>query len=354
MRIYKDKKTGKYHADYVLNGKRLRPALHTTSSSVAHLRAAELISKQKAINGDIDLANYKLKDFTNRFTATIHKAPKTINTYKYAIRLLEDFIPSYKKTPIKYVTELTPDFLNELVIFLSKKTPDKNAGINRNIRAIKAMMRWGEKHKDIKLPKQEWENVIKLKENKGRLEFHTIEELQEILSIMPSLEHKVMVKLGARAGLRRGEIAMLKWQDVDLEHCRIWVAPNKTENGRHIPLTTDLLDDLKFLKNNTKGSFVINIGDVSRRTTKDYLTATYSKITHKLGFHCTMHKLRHTFASHLVQNGVDLYTVSKLLGHSNIEMTEIYAHLAPDTFTAAIKKLPVLSALGSKIGSTPS
>ena len=53
-----------------------------------------------------------------------------------------------------------------------------------------------------------------------------------------------------------------------------------------------------------------------------------------------MHKLRHTFASQLVQNGVELYTVSKLLGHSSIQMTEIYAHLAPRTLHKAVMNLP--------------
>jgi hypothetical protein len=53
-----------------------------------------------------------------------------------------------------------------------------------------------------------------------------------------------------------------------------------------------------------------------------------------------MHKLRHTFASQLVQNGVELYMVSKLLGHRSIKMTEIYAHLAPAHLQNAVIKLP--------------
>ena len=51
------------------------------------------------------------------------------------------------------------------------------------------------------------------------------------------------------------------------------------------------------------------------------------------------HSLRHTFASWLVQTGVDLYTVQKLMGHSTISMTERYAHLAPDNLKSAVKKL---------------
>ena len=90
-------------------------------------------------------------------------------------------------------------------------------------------------------------------------------------------------------------------------------------------------------KRNKKKEYVINVGNTENRGSKDYLSVYYLKATSVLPFHCFLHKLRHTFASHLVQAGVDLYRVSKLLGHSSIKMTEIYAHLAPTDLISAIK-----------------
>jgi len=76
-----------------------------------------------------------------------------------------------------------------------------------------------------------------------------------------------------------------------------------------------------------------------------------------------LHTLCHTYASWLVQNGVDLYTVQKLMGHSTIAMTEKYAHLAPDNLKAAVRvlekslekirvkvKRPLLKRLQTKMG----
>lgn len=339
MRIYKDKKTGIYHADYIVRGVRVRPSLHTRNSQIATINATKLINRQNIIAGNLDLINYKYTDFLDKFLFDLKCSSKTKNTFSYAGHLLVDFIsPSNNNKKIIFLADVNPSALNDLCDFLCNKYPGQNAGINRNIRAIKTMMRRAEKV--LGLPKQQWEDVKKLKEKKGRLEFHSAEEIKIILSVMPTLDYKLTVSLGARAGLRRGEIAVLKWQDVDFANNRLYIAPNKTENGRYVPMTTDLKDLLLQAKKHQKNEFVINCRKEYSRTSKDFLTAMYSKLTKSLPCHCTLHKLRHTFASHLVQNGIDLYTVSKLLGHSTIAMTEIYAHLAPDTFAAAINKLP--------------
>lgn len=72
----------------------------------------------------------------------------------------------------------------------------------------------------------------------------------------------------------------------------------------------------------------------------DSVSTRYRKFVRSVGLKGGVHKLRHTFASHLVQNGVDLYTVSKMLGHNSITTTEIYAHLSPLTLAQAIAKFP--------------
>lgn len=327
MRIYKDSKTGIYHADYVLNGKRVRPSLHTKNSSVAHLKAGQLLKPT-----DSTYPNCPIENFEERYFPYVSSllAKNTVYRHKKAFLEIKEF------ASIKNLDDITPSVLSDFQVFLLSQKKGKQ-GINRTISCIKSIMHQAEQWELIS-PKN-WANVHKLKVPKGRIEYHTPEEVTEILSICND-EWKAVVLLGARAGLRRGEIAALQWKDIDFKNNQVYIAPNKTEKHRYVPMSLDLSQFLLNFKKSAKNTFLINIGKTEKRYGKYYLTAAYKKLTQDLSFKCFLHKLRHTFASHLVQAGVDLYRVSKLLGHSSIQMTEIYAHLAPANLQDAILQLP--------------
>ena len=117
-----------------------------------------------------------------------------------------------------------------------------------------------------------------------------------------------------------------------------WV-PKTSE--RDVPLNDDMIDLLSNIKspNARKKGFIFpgkNGETLKRKLRKDLV-----KIAKKAGIEdfTRIHDLRHTFASHLVMSGVDLPTIQKLLGHSDIQTTMIYSHLAPDHLVGAVNKL---------------
>lgn len=329
MRIYTDKYGTKY-ADLVICGKRRRISLKTKDGKVAIIRASKLADDRQATNDGKVLLEAFLARYRTFLKAA--RAKKTAQAFENALQKLLLF------RRIKYLEDITPALLDELAITLKADIKGTAAGLNRSIRALKTAMRQAE-FWDL-IPPQNWRKVSKFKENKGRVEYHTPSEIKQILNIF-NPQWRLVVLLGCRAGLRRGEIANLKWADVDFKKNQLYIAPNKTEKHRFVPIADDLRKALEKAKQGRKKEiYVINVGETEKRNSKDYLTAYYLKATSGLPFNCTIHKLRHTFASHLVQNGIDLYRVSKLLGHSSIQMTEIYAHLATADLTSAVKKLP--------------
>jgi len=160
-----------------------------------------------------------------------------------------------------------------------------------------------------------------------------------------------MVLVSLNTGLRRGELFSLRWADVDIERRVVTVQGATTKGGhtRHIPLTDEAHAILKAWKPEKVSSADLVFPG---RAGKAFYTlktawATLLEEAGIAGFR--WHDLRHTFASKLVQAGVDLNTVRELLGHADIKMTLRYSHLAPSHLADAVAKLkPATVAVAEK------
>jgi integrase len=152
---------------------------------------------------------------------------------------------------------------------------------------------------------------------------------------------KPVVILALFTGLRRGELFGLKWEDIDFIQQVLTVTAENAKAGktRHLPLHTEVVEALRgwqLQSNSTTGYlFEGKNGKAIHDVRKSW--AGVLKVARIESFR--WHDLRHTFASNLVMNGVDLNTVRELLGHSDYKMTLRYAHLAPEHKALAINKL---------------
>lgn len=328
MSLYKDKRTGIYYISYISpSGKRVRKSLQTRNRVVAALKESEVLTKRKTQDSPEMLFSVFLERYRDFLKAT--RSKETCQIFEIANRKLSTF------KQIKRLEELTPTLLDDLLISLKNKGAGP-AGINRSIRALRAAAKQAE-YWHILSP-QDWSSMIKLHEKKHRVEFHTIEEIQIILSVFKDINGLIAALLACQAGLRRAEVAHAKWKDIDFNLDQIYVPANKTDEFRHIPLTPTLKKALLNAKSLAKREYVVDLE--GNRESKDFVSSYYKYHTQDLPFHCFFHKLRHTFASHLVQNGADLYYVSKLMGHSSIKMTEKYAHLSQHNLVSTMQLLP--------------
>jgi len=142
-----------------------------------------------------------------------------------------------------------------------------------------------------------------------------------------------LIMVALHTGMRRGEILDLRWQNVDLLKRLIRIVKSKNGEKRSIPMSNTLFNLFK----------EINVRDISGRVfpiSGSSLRHAFDKVTEKASledFH--FHDLRHTFATRLVQNGVDLYKVKELLGHKTISMTMRYAHHYPESLRSSVEVL---------------
>jgi site-specific recombinase XerD len=137
-------------------------------------------------------------------------------------------------------------------------------------------------------------------------------------------------ELALNTGMRKGEQYELLWENVDLERGVLTIPRSKNGETRFVPLNSAALNSLRVLKNEAEGR-------VFSLTNPRYWFETAIGKSKTKNFH--WHDLRHTFASGLVMKGVDIRTVSELLGHKSIIMTMRYAHLSQSHLMDAVEKL---------------
>ena len=179
--------------------------------------------------------------------------------------------------------------------------------------------------------------------------FLTKDEASKLLTALKERDQDThdYALLSLFTGLRSGECRDLTWADIDLEGGRIFVKDTKNKRNRHAFITAEIKEMLsRRLSGRSKTEKVF---PRAKSGIKHNALAYHFDLTVKeLGLNdgvsdrrqkFVFHSLRHTFASWLVQMGTPLYTVSRLLGHSDLKMTTRYAHLAPESQRAAAMEL---------------
>ena len=151
--------------------------------------------------------------------------------------------------------------------------------------------------------------------------------------------------------MRQNEILFLTWKDVDFKNRQIHVCTSKNGEGRYIPINQPLLEYLRDASSHSSSPHVFCNPDGKRHTRYGYIRTAFKKaVDEALGRDFHFHDLRHTFASNLVMEGVDLRTVGQLLGHkSGYKMTERYAHLSPQHMLDAVNRLNKFSDEGEEV-----
>jgi integrase/recombinase XerD len=155
---------------------------------------------------------------------------------------------------------------------------------------------------------------------------------QEVLSILhcsENLKHKAILSLIYSAGLRRGELINMKVNDIDSKRMYVIIRQGKGRKDRYSILSEKVLELLRryFTEYKPKewlfeGQFG---GQYSATSIQNILrdAVTRAKIRKKV----TVHTLRHCFATHLLEHGVDIRYIQELLGHESSKTTEIYTHI---------------------------
>ena len=237
------------------------------------------------------------------------------------------------------ISQLTMHHIEKYKL-IRKQEGIKDDTLNKELRFISTMINravefeWIESH-----PLYRKTIIIRGVDN-SRIRFLTEDEgkrLLDALKINPLVHDIVLTAL--YTGLRKNEILGLKWKNIDFENNLIILFPEQTKNKRYhsIPMHPVLKDMLLKRK---EGNADIDL--VFHRNGKPVVSirTAFENALKRAGIvNFRFHDLRHTFATKLIRKGVDLYVVKELLNHTDVKITQRYAHLTLNEKYKAINKI---------------
>lgn len=268
------------------------------------------------------------------FTAEVNdgKANKTIVSYKRDLTLYNNFL---NKKKIDDIEKITDTDIKDFITFLNK-----DYSVN-SINRIKTSIRNLHKFLNFKYNYKDPSVTVKVNKREKRLPVYcTVDEINQIMNYFKDTPRDILDKCLLETiyglGLRVSECTNLRVNQVNLEDGFVKIL-GKGNKERVIPIpskTKDLMykyyteiRNLWSYNNSSNNKFFIN--DKGRSLYPKYVENLLSKIVYDLDLKkkITPHKLRHSYATHLLEGGADLRTIQELLGHSDISTTEIYTHI---------------------------
>ena len=324
------RKNGVYYVVWRENGKQYWRSLKTKDKAEAkrlfkQFKRAYL--QGKLIKLEEGVRKITLNAFAEEYFTWLEKArePRTAETYRDS---WDKFAQLVGNINLNDITRKHIDIFvqNEL------SKGNKPITVNKDLRSLKAIFSKAVEWEYLK------ENPLKgyklLKVDRKPPRALTKDEIIRLLSAITDDWFRLLVAMAIYTGCRRNELLNLTWEHIDLENRIIYIEKTKNHQSRYIPISNNLMAVLTKLRTFTQ------VGKLFPKWSPNYVTHRFKEFARKAGLpDVRFHDLRHTFATHLISEGVPLKVLQELLGHQSINATMIYAHAMEEQKRKAVEKL---------------
>lgn len=243
----------------------------------------------------------------------------TIDTYTETLKLFLRFFAH------KALNEITN---NDLILFNNEYILDNHLSASFQNQIVNSVKLFFLKVEDKKLDPA---LIHRPKRPKLLPNVLSKEEVKLILNAHGNIKHKAMLSLIYSCGLRRGELLNLKLTDIDSQRGLVIIRQAKGRKDRVAPLSEKILQLLRDYYSSYKPKYWLFEGqDKTSQYDEKSLSSVLKQALEKSGIQkqVSLHWLRHSYATHLLENGTDLRYIQEILGHSSSRTTEIYTHVS--------------------------
>ncbi len=308
------------------SGKRRKEKVvaHTRTQALNALNGIRTREQREQILGVREVSEISTADLLARYKR-YQKTRLRSTTFERLDGILETLKGALPARARDITRKVVADFVSARAETVAPGTIQKEVTVLKH--ALKLAVEWGLLHENVaqgaKLPRVP----------EGRTRYLTPLELKAILDTAEAWM-KAPIALSAFTGMRRGELLGLRWLDADVPNRRLYLRDTKNGSLRVLVLNELAVRVLASLPVGAPSDPVLAGVD------PELLSVYTKRLFVRLGIlDASFHSLRHTAASWMAMQGVDLYAVGQLLGHKTPRMTQRYAHLSPQYMAGAVGKL---------------
>lgn len=252
---------------------------------------------------------------------------KQLTLRGYSTKTRKAYLGHIRRLSLKYnkhPEELTNEELQRYLLYLINKDEKSNSYANQAVSALKFLY-------NVVLNRTLEVDLPRPKKEKTLPDVLSQEEVIKILKMIENDKHRAILCLVYSSGLRVSEVVRLKTEDIDSSRMMIHIRQAKGKKDRYVILSEVALQELrKYIKKYPTNDWLFPGGNEGKHLTERSVQKVFenAKNKAKIKKKVSVHSLRHSFATHLLEGGIDLRYIQELLGHNSIKTTEIYTHIS--------------------------
>ncbi|MDP2363619.1 MAG: site-specific integrase [Ignavibacteria bacterium] len=270
----------------------------------------------------------KRSDLIDSYTKLLHVknySPQTQKSYLHHLNLFLDYFK------INSVSNIDSKFLLNYFNYLKEEKKFSYSSMKQALASVRFL------YLEVLKKETNFDFFIKMKKPNSLPNVLAAEEVKKILDKIVNIKHKAIISTIYSCGLRISEAINLKTANIDSSAMTIKIVNAKGNNDRYVMLSEKLLKLLREYFKEYKPKKCLFEGQFGEKYSARSIQEIFNKAVKTAGVRkkVTVHTLRHSFASHLLDNGTDIRFIQELLGHKHLSTTQIYTHINP----VSVKKI---------------
>jgi integrase/recombinase XerD len=265
------------------------------------------------------------KDYLNEFYEMLELRDLTENTIKNYTSFLLQYLTWVDTNLSKVLEDVSFEEIRLYILYLKNTRNLSASTINAHISQLRFFYNY-----ILKKPFDKYE-VPFMKINRKLPKIYPKKTILRFINSFENIRHKVYAAILYSSGIRVSELQYLRYEDVSRENMQLYIRNTKSRTDRYAILSKKALAILTkywFAAGKPRGFLFPGYHDRNKPVSKGTINRAFNDHSKKLGIKLTPHLLRHAFGTQMYEDGYDLLTIKKMLGHKSINSTTIYVQLA--------------------------